>query len=39
MDVRGIRGAVTEVENSKVAIAKATQKLMLVMVSANKIGD
>lgn len=39
MAVRGIRGAVTAVTNSKEAISAATQTLLRGMVTANKIED
>lgn len=39
MAVRGIRGAVTAVTNSKEAIKQATQTLLRGMVTANKIED
>lgn len=39
MAVRGIRGAVTAVANTKDAIATATQTLLKGMVTANKIED
>jgi chorismate mutase len=38
MSVRGIRGAVQAGENTKEAIAAATESLLLAMVEANGIG-
>ncbi len=39
MPVRGIRGAVIAADNTKDAIASATQSLLRAMVTANRIDD